>query len=129
VVRQFISDIETIYVSGSTNRVPRIFVNRFAAKGRVTNKTNGQDSLCILLQTDCTILEVTALTMVYPLYERKNLPIIGGDKKGVLAIILHKSRVPSAKRLRTTALHKIKNLGSCFSEHTLSLSLLYILIS
>jgi hypothetical protein len=53
--------------------------------------------LCILLQTDCTILKVTTLTtMVYVITE-KNLHIIGGEKKGVAAITLYNFRVLSGE--------------------------------
>jgi hypothetical protein len=37
--------------------VPRIYINRFAVVERVTYNTSGSDFLCILLQTDCTVLK------------------------------------------------------------------------
>jgi len=47
------------------------------------------DFLCILLQTDCKILKITALTTYICHNRKKNLYIPGGEKNGVPAIILH----------------------------------------
>jgi hypothetical protein len=52
------------------------------------------DFLCNSLQTDCTVLKLTALTTtVYLSKQKNNLHITGGEKKGVPVIILHNFRV------------------------------------
>jgi hypothetical protein len=54
---------------------------------------------CILLRTDCTVLNVVALTtLVFPVLN--DLHIIGGEKKGVPAVLLHNFGVSSPIKLR-----------------------------